>query len=323
MRSVCIILLSLFVFQGVVEGQDCDSCAATNNLQSAFLDDSVARIGAQLSYDYRHTMLTGSSDTANAADEKVATTLVNLFYSHTLLEDVTLDLYLPFLSRAYTERPNYTYDSGRESGIGDITLVSTFQIFQGKKDRKMVDWRLRAGVKLPTADGSMLNDYPRDFTAPVAGAPVYPTSAVYPYDRALGSGSVDWIVGSSYVAQYEEIIGLIDAQFIGRTEGDNNFTFGDTVTARVAPGYIFSRAAGNEFSALLEAAYRYDGSADYDGFSVPDSGQSAFLLGPKLMLKLKERFIGSFGVSLPLYQSVEGTQLASDYQILASMMYGF
>jgi hypothetical protein len=47
------------------------------------------------------------------------------------------------------------------------------------------------------------------------------------------------------------------------------------------------------------------------------------LLGPKLMLKLKERFIGSFGVSLPLYQSVEGTQLASDYQILASMMYGF
>jgi hypothetical protein len=182
---------------------------------------------------------------------------------------------------------------------------------------------LRAGVKLPTADASSLSDYPAGMPAPRPGDPPYPTSASYPHDRALGSGSFDWIVGSSYVVRYEEFIGLLDGQFIGRTEGDNSFTFGDTVTVRAAPGYIFSYAHGNEFSALLEAAYRFDASADYRGNNVPDSGQTSFFLGPKIMARFQENTVASFGVALPLYQNVEGTQLASEYQILASIMCGF
>jgi hypothetical protein len=284
---------------------------------------AVNRVAAQLSYDYRHKMLTGSSKTPNGADEKVATTLVNLFYSRTLVEGLTLDLYLPFMSRAYTERPNYTYDSGRDSGLGDINLVTTWQLFRGEKDLKMVDWRLRAGVKLPTADASSLSDYPAGMPTPHPSDPPYPTSAIYPYDRAVGSGSFDWIIGSSYVVRYEDFIGLLDGQFIGRTEGDNSLTFGDTVTARAAPGYIFSNAHGNEFSALLEAAYRYDASIDYQGQNVINSGQTSFFIGPKLMARFQETTVASVGVALPVYHTVDGTQLASDYQIIASIMCGF
>jgi hypothetical protein len=41
------------------------------------------------------------------------------------------------------------------------------------------------------------------------------------------------------------------------------------------------------------------------------------------MGNFQDRVMATVGVSLPLYQSVEGTQLASDYQILASVMTGF
>jgi hypothetical protein len=308
----------------LVQAQDCDRCVANNYLQSAILNEQANHIGLQLSYDYRHTMLTGSSDTPNAADEKVATTLVNLYYSQRLLEGTTLDLYLPFESKAYTARPNYTYDSGRDSGLGDISIVATQQLFHGVAERRLVDWRARAGVKLPTGDASQLDNYPPELRAPAAGGgPVYPTSGIYPYDRAIGSGSVDWIVGSSYVARYDDFFGVVDGQFIGRTTGDNDFTRGNTVSVHVTPGYIFSYAKGNEFSVMLDAAYRYDAQSDYNGSTVDNSGQTAFLMGPQLMGNFQGWLLATVGVSLPLYQTVEGTQLASDYQILASVMTGF
>jgi hypothetical protein len=268
-------------------------------------------------------MLTGSSDTPNAADEKVATTLVNLYYSQQLIEGTTLDIYLPFESRAYTERPNYTYDSGRDSGLGDISLVATQQLFHGVAERRLVDWRARAGVKLPTGDASQLDEYPAAPVPPRGDGRVYPTSGIYPYDRAIGSGSVDWIVGSSYVVRYDDFFGVVDGQYIGRTAGENDFTRGNTVAVHVTPGYIFSYSKGNEFSVMLDAAYRYDAQSEYDGATVDNSGQTAFLMGPQLMGNFQDRVMATVGVSLPLYQSVEGTQLASDYQILASVMTGF
>lgn len=320
---IAVLVLNVAVLVQRAQAQDCDRCVATNYLQSGLLHEQPNHAGLQLSYDYRHTMLTGSSDTPNAADEKVASTLVNLYYSQRLVEGTTLDIYLPFESKAYTERPNYTYDSGRDSGLGDISLVATQQLFHGVAERRLVDWRARAGVKLPTGDASQLDNYPPQAVPPRGDGRVYPTSGIYPYDRAIGSGSVDWIVGSSYVARYEDFFGVVDGQFIGRTAGENDFTRGNTVTVHVTPGYIFSYARGNQFSLMLDAAYRYDAQSEYDGTTVDNSGQTAFLMGPQVMGNFQGRLLATVGVSLPLYQSVEGTQLASDYQILASVMTGF
>jgi hypothetical protein len=322
-KAASFFLVLLGISTVPVAAQDCDRCAATAYLQSALLPEVTNHVGLQLSYDYRHTMLTGSSDTPNAADEKVATTVANLYYSHSLIEGTSFDLYLPFESQAYTARPNYTYDSGRDSALGDLSLLVTQQLFGGVAERKLVDWRLRAGVKLPTGDSSQLKKYPAEVVRPDPQGSVYPTSALYPYDRALGSGSVDWIIGSSYVVRYEDFFGLVDAQFIGRTTGENDFTVGNTATVHVTPGYIFSYSRGNEFSLLLDAAYRYDAQSDYDGKTVDNSGQTAFSMGPQLMGNFQGKVLALVGVSLPLYQSVEGTQLASDYQILASIMTGF
>jgi len=320
------VVLSLRAGFGVqrTQAQDCDRCVANNYLQSALLYEQANHLGLQLHYDYRHTMLTSSSDTPNAADEKVATTLINLYYSHQLVEGTTLDIYLPVESKAYTARPNYTYNSGRDSGLGDMSLVATQQIFHGVAERRLVDWRLRAGVILPTGDAAQLSNYPDASTnSHDASGQVYPTSALYPYDRALGSGSVDWVVGSSYVARYEDFFGVIDGQFIGRSTGENDFTRGNTVTLHVTPGYIFSYAQGNEFSLMLDAAYRYDAEAEYAGATVENSGQTEFMLGPQVMANFKGRISATVGINLPIYEKVEGTQLASDYQIIASVMTGF
>jgi hypothetical protein len=89
------------------------------------------------------------------------------------------------------------------------------------------------------------------------------------------------------------------------------------------PGYIFSQARGNEFSILMDASYRYSAQSTFDGTTVEDSGQTAFTLGPQLMANFHQQAIVSIGIDIPVYQKVEGTQLASDYEILASVMTGF
>jgi hypothetical protein len=234
-----------------------------------------------------------------------------------VLEPLFLDVNLPFTSKAYTERPNNTYDSDRETSLGDMSLLITLQPYAEADRYGSVDWRIRAGAKLPTGDADQLNSYTLAETINNGG------SNVYSFDHAIGSGSFDWILGSSLFLRDDRFVGIADAQYIGRTTGENDFRFGDKVTAHVTPGYVFFQRGKDIFVFLVDSSYTFVGEADSSGSKVPNTGESSFYMGPRVLATFNDVFSTYVGVSLPLYHDMTGTQLATDYQIIASVMGAF
>ena len=303
--------------------QDCATCATNAYLQNGLLPDRASHVGIQFDYRYRHDTLSGSSDAPNAADEKIADTTFNAYYSHPLFERASLDINVPLVSRAYTQRPEGTYESGRDTQLGDMSLLFVVQPYWGVRGDKTVDWRIRGGAKLPTGDSSELSNVPASLAPSSSQDPSKPQSAVYAYDRAIGSGSFDWIVGSSYVVRYEKYFGIIDAQYLGRTTGSDDFRYGNKVTTHVTPGYFFHQYERNLFAIMFDAAYEFVGQSDYNGTTVDNSGQTQFTLGPKLLANFADQFSATVGIAIPVYRTVNGTQLATNYQLTAGLMCGF
>jgi hypothetical protein len=315
--SLAIVHACALSFMCSAFAQDCDECAVAAYLQSGFTPDADQHAAFQLNYRYRHEAYSGSSKQSGAPDEKVADSNFNVFYSARVLEPLFLDINLPITSKAYTERPNNTYDSDRESSLGDMSLLMTLQPYAEADKQGAVDWRVRAGAKLPTGDSDRLNS----FSLAEVGA--NGDSNVYSYDHAIGSGSFDWIVGSSFFLRDDRFVGIADAQYIGRTTGENDFRFGDKMTAHVTPGYVFFQRNKDIFAFLVDSSFTFVGEADMSGATVPNTGESSFYMGPRILATFNDKFSSYVGVSLPVYHDMTGTQLAADYQIIASVMGAF
>jgi hypothetical protein len=323
LKNLCFTILTACALVPLAHSQDCASCVTNSYLQSGLLPDYTLHAAAQFDYRYRHDTLNGSSKAENAADEKIADSTFNAYFSQPLFNRTSLDVNLPLVSRAYTQRPAGTYESGRDTQLGDMSLALVVQPYWGVRGNKTVDWRVRGGVKLPTGDSGELKNLPATLASSSNSASSTPQSAVYAYDRAIGSGSADWIIGSSYVVRYEKYFGIVDAQYIGRTTGENDFRYGDKVTTHVSPGYIFHQFDKDLFAVMLDAAYEFVNQAEYNGSTVENSGQTQFSLGPKLFATFAEHLSATIGIDIPVYRTVEGTQLATNYQLTTSIMYGF
>ncbi len=315
--SFALSCVSALTFIARAEAQDCDECAVAAYLQSGCTPEADQHAAFQFNYRYRHEAYTGNSKQSGAPDEKVADSNFNLFYSARVLEPLFIDVNVPFTSKAYTERPNNTYDSDRETALGDMSLLMTLQPYAEADQYGSIDWRIRAGVKLPTGDADRLNSFSLSQTTNNGG------SNIYSYDRAVGSGSFDWIVGSSIFVRDDRFVGIADAQYIGRTSGENEFRFGDKISTHVAPGFVFFQRGRDTFVFLVDSSYTFAGEADLSGSTVPNTGESSFYMGPRILATFNDVFSTYVGVSLPLYHDMTGTQLAADYQIIASVMGAF
>jgi hypothetical protein len=298
------------------DAQDCDQCAVSSYMQQGFLPNVEHHAAFQFDYGYRHHTYQGSSKDTGAPDEKVANTLLNLFYSHRIADRFFIDANLPFVSSAYTLRPNNTFESDRDSALGDMSLLVTGQPYLWVRGETSVDWRIRAGVKLPTGDSKQLKNYTAD------QAIILNDSSVYSYDRAAGSGSTDWIVGSSIFLREDRLVGFGDVQYIGRTEGENSFQYGDKVTLHLSPGYVFYLRARNSFSILADSSYVFSDNSTFEGSTVRSSGESSWYLGPRILATFGEKLSAMVGVGIPIYHDMNGRQLANDYRITAGIMVG-
>jgi hypothetical protein len=311
------IIANAVCLSGVASAQECDRCAFASYLEGALNPGAPHHVALELNYTYRSKTFEGSSERSGAPEEKVADTVLNLFYEQPLFNHFSLDFNLPVVSRAYTLRPNNTYESDRETSLGDASILADVHIIENHSSPLESEWRLRGGVKLPTGDSDDLNDFEASNHTDFGG------SAVYPYDLAKGTGSVDWIAGTSVFMRYDRVVGFVDGQYTARTEGENNFRFGDTAVVQGAPGYLFAVSGPNSLGLFANTTFKYSGEAEQDGDTVENTGQKTLSVGPELLFTVRDAFSATVGVNFPVYRDVNGRQLAQAYDILASVFVSF
>jgi hypothetical protein len=118
----------------------------------------------------------------------------------------------------------------------------------------------------------------------------------------------------------DRFVGIADLQYIGRTTGDNSFRFGDRATVHLNPGFVFYTRGKDTFVLLLDTSYTFVSESEFEGATVANTGENSFYMGPRILATFNDTFSTYIGVSLPIYHDMQGTQLATDYRIIASIM---
>src|SRR6185369_2561187 len=112
--------------------------------------------------------------------------------------------------------------------------------------------------------------------------PVGPPSGIHGHDLALGSGSYDGIIGTSFYARRGRFFGSAQLQYAIRTTGDFDYRYANDLTWFGGPGYYLLMK--DEFTLGLQLAVsgEYKGLDSFQGHDAQDTGVTAVYLGPQL-----------------------------------------
>lgn len=217
--------------------------------------------------------------------------------------DWGVNLQVPFIDRAHqTIAAGDTDVSGSHtSNLGDIKLIGRYQGFSGEKN-----WGIQFGLKLPTGNIHETFD-----SGPQAGQAL---------DRGLqpGTGSTDLILGVYHFSPLNQnwdyfVQGTVQTPLATRED----FRPGNAFNANVGVRYM----ANDTFIPQLQLNAKHgrpDSGANAD---TDNSGGTLVYFSPGLTVKLSKQ-LNAFGfVQVPLYQNVNGYQLAPRWTASVGLRY--
>ena len=204
---------------------------------------------------------------------------------------------------------NTPIDNLKTSGIGDAVLLLKYNLLQPDIAglRKL---SIGGGVKAPIGKSDL-----QQSDATLISADMQP-----------GSGAWDGIVWAyAYQGLHKHfpvgIIGTFSYRFTGKHDrfniGDNNYKFGNELLTSL--GMSYSMTNGFDYSLLLR--YRSSSADQFNNFDLPNSGGYWLNLVPGINKSLGAGIGIRASGQIPLYRSLEGTQLTTSYTLSFSLSY--
>lgn len=227
----------------------------------------------------------------------------------------------PTTARHEGEEHEVETESGSAAGLGDVALLLHYRAAERRDAEGSAVWSLFAGVELPTGSTDELQEeaeHHHEHDSTDASAP-----AVGGHDLALGSGSVDGLLGTSGFWSRGRLFAEGSVQYAWRQEGDFDYRFGDELTWTLeAGGFV---ALGHR-GALALAAQLSGEEKDEDalaGETQTGTDLSSIYAGPALTFSYEERWYGELEVDFPVRQQTAGTQLVPDWRVRAAVTMSF
>ncbi len=222
---------------------------------------------------------------------------------------------------------NLDNGEAHESGIGDATLLAVFRAVKHEDAAGYATVDAFAGIEAPTGDSDPLREE-RDAALEAMHAEEHEHEggeedhhAPHPHGHhvALGSGSWDGIFGVSGLWKRGRVMGMGEAQYVLRTEGDFDFEYGDEVIGRAGLFWFAlledagSIAAGAEVTADRKAEDRVMG-VKQDG-----SDGDAVYAGPSLRATWNDRLAASFAWDIAVSGEDEGLEGAASTRVRGAL----
>ncbi|WP_417352297.1 transporter [Flavobacterium alkalisoli] len=198
-----------------------------------------------------------------------------------------------------------TPSTGKQSidGIGDITVLGLYTVYQTKADTLAFRHTLQAGagVKAPTGTYNSANN-----------------GSVNPSFQ-LGTGSWDYLLATEYVVKHKQFGFNAMVNYVFKTENNENYQFGDQFNYAGTFFYVIEK---QKFTFVPQAGLAgevYASNRQY-GENVPNTkgdilfGRAGFEVG-------MNKF--SFGVNgmLPISQNLTGGKVEANYRLALNLNY--
>ncbi|HAM53253.1 MAG TPA: hypothetical protein DCP92_22090 [Nitrospiraceae bacterium] len=330
-------VLGLAVIIGLmtsVDARACASCGCTlsqdwENLQFAY----TPGIRVDLRWDFlnQDQLRTGTGTITPVAASKVLNngmpaeveqyTINNYFtlgIDYSTTPDWGVNIQIPFIDRVHstlgTESngivggPGGGQYSSHTDSLGDIKILGRYQGFFPGCDNLGALF----GIKLPTGNYTSQGSS----TDPTAPGPV-------PIDRGLqpGTGTTDVIAGAYYTNVLKNYNWGYFAQVLGQAPlySTDQYRPGDSISLNVGLRYLGFSGFSPQFQINYRAAER-DSGANAD---IYNTGGVLLYLSPGVNVSVSNRFSVYGFFQLPIYQNLNGIQLAPYYTTSIGVRYVF
>ena len=338
----CLALLSVLA----ATARACDLCAVYTAV--VVHDDRPGfEIGVAQQYTDFDTRQVDSEEVSNPG-EHLCSAITQVLVGYNLNRWVGFQLGLPIIARNFRRLEDGALTHGDETGIGDMPLLVNLRPFTRVTTTSIVRLSLFGGLELPTGNPDRLGEEGAETHGgaqrrPSAGSrPARATtvrsaprsagsragsdtraSAIHGHDLALGSGSVDGLVGAGVFASRGRLFLNAHAQYAIRTEGDFDYRYANDLTWAGGPGAFL--LLDDRYSVGLQGVIGGEtkGKDERSGEPENATGLTTIYAGPRLLVTWGSSLYADVAGELPLVQHNTGLQMVPDFRVRGGLSWRF
>jgi hypothetical protein len=324
MRSILVTLFA-FLISNQINAQGCCSGGSGSPIAGGASQGVLAERQVEMSASYQYL----GSNKFQAKDKDTASLFDNLYsnYLYARLAYGITEKFTMSIESGYfinkTQIGLHKSDTIRSSGIGDLLLFPRYSIYTRNTEKTRTEITVGLGYKIPLGK---YNDSTVVFTNPTTGKKYYTTD---PPTIQPTNGSQDFIFYGFLFRGYPEKTFRIFSNILYIKKGWNALgqKFGDYASIGLfASKTVFKKLAvtiqvRGEWVNKMKADRNVDLLALYN-VDINSTGSRKVFFVPQLGFTHKTLTIYALS-EIPLYQYVNGTQVASHYQFTAGISYRF
>ncbi len=259
--------------------------------------------------------------------QQLTSSITQLSVGYDFSSELGVQVTVPLIVRDFRRPVEGAWQVGHENGLGDVSLLATYRPISHMGGDTMFRVSLLGGIELPTGSTDRIAEElahddshaervvegrSRHDDEPHEG---FPPSGVHGHDLALGSGSIDGIVGGQVFASWSKFFASAGAQYAIRGTGDYEYRHADELTWNGGPGIFAILEHDYTFAVELELSGEWKEDDTVDGEKTDDTAITAFYMGPALAFTWRNVLGATFGLDLPVTQQNSSVQLVPDFRL--------
>ena len=301
----------------------CDLCSVYSAMQARGEIDKGFLAGAAQQFTHYGTLQEDGHRIPNDLNQHLDSSISQLFAGYNFTDRFGAQVNVPIIYRSFQRADDSGgIERGSESGLGDVSLVANLLAFRKATKKFTFAWTLHGGVKFPTGSSDRLQEEVDELTAPPL-PPGAPESGLHGHDLALGSGSVDGIVGTGLFARRQRLFFAANAQYAIRTKGDFDYQYANDLVWWGGPGVFLALTESYTVALQLNVSGETKARDTFQGMKAGDTGITSVFLGPQLSVTWGERFSAELSADLPVSIDNTALQIVPDYRVRAVVHWRF
>jgi hypothetical protein len=300
-------------------------------------------VGVGEQFTYFGTLQRDGEEVPNPG-ERVRSSITQLLVAYNVTPRVGFQLNLPIISRTFRRLEEGRLRSGDETGVGDLSLLANVLAFSRVGEDSVFRFSLLGGLKLPSGDSSRLREelaphhgaaeggaahvataFPQHVTGggdDAAGGHVE-ESGVHGHDLALGSGSVDGVVGGQLFWSWRRLYATVGGQYAVRTEGDFGYRYANDLTWAGGPGIFLLTRHDATLGVQAAVAGETKSKDTLDGATLDDTGITSLFAGPAFGFTWRSSLGADLRAEIPVLLDNTALQIVPDYRLRGGFTWRF
>jgi hypothetical protein len=317
--SVCLLAGALAVGRAAA----CDLCAIYNVSAAQGTHDHGIFAGVAQQFTYFSTLQNDGEKIHDRANQRMESSITQLIGGYNFSDWFGAQINVPIIYRSFRRAEEFRIDNGTESGLGDVSLTLNAVPFRREKLHSTVLWTVLAGAKFPTGDSDRLGEELAEDHHHDDGEEGHPPSGVHGHDLALGSGSVDAIVGTGVFARYERVFFSGSIQYAIRTEGDFDYRYANDLIWNGGPGMFILLSEEHTLALQFMLSGEEKGMDHLHSNRADDTAMTSVFAGPQLNYTWSDKLSVQAGVDFPLLLDNSAIQLVPDWRMRGALSWRF